>query len=378
MSAFFTAGATDGHARTGTLTFERNRSTFSVDTPAFMPVGTRATVKGLRQEDLEEIGYRLILANTYHLFLRPGGIVADLGGLHKFMSWPGALLTDSGGFQVFSLSDRVKFQENGVEFRSHIDGSRHLFTPESVIDFQLGLGSDIMMVLDDCPPGDADRTRIQESLARTHRWADRAASYFDEHAAKGRLDTSKSRLFGIVQGGISEEDRLLSLSHIQSLPFAGIAVGGLSVGEAFEDYARILALFAGRLDPARPRYVMGIGTVDYILEAVRSGFDIFDCVLPTRNARHGQLFTTQGRLLIRNSIHAKDPGPIDPECSCRVCARYSRAYLRHLFTAGEMLGPVLATHHNLHFFFVFMNQLRTAIERAEFDVFYRRWIGLSL
>lgn len=379
----FRETARSGHARSGILTLPSGKNDasgpvpLSIATPIFMPVGTRASVKALRQEDLEEIGYDLILSNTYHLFLRPGEIVSRVGGLKKFMAWGRGILTDSGGFQVYSLADRVKFQKDGVEFRSHIDGTAHLFTPESVIDFQLGLGSDVMMVLDDCPPADADAQRIRESMDRTHRWAGRALEYFERRRVAGFSHGRRPSLFGIVQGGIDEQLRLESLEVVQSFAFDGVAVGGLSVGETPEDFERILEFLGGRLDAARPRYLMGVGTVPYILEAVRAGFDMFDCVLPTRNARHGQVFTREGRLHLKNRSLADSNEPMDASCSCRVCRRYSRAYLRHLFMSGEMLGPVLATHHNLHFFKAFMDDLRTSIGQGIFAEFYARWKNLA-
>ncbi len=340
-----------------------------------MPVGTVGTVKGLYLEDLEEIGYKLILGNTYHLFLRPGHeLIERRGGLHRFMGgWNGAILTDSGGYQVFSLADRVKFHEDGVEFASHIDGSRHLFTPERVIDIQRALGSNIMMMLDDCPPGDGTPERVDAALARTHRWADRAVAYRRRLIDAGELDPERQRMFGIFQGALDQERRRLSLEYISGLDFDGVAIGGLSVGESREEMHAMLEFLGPQLDARRPRYLMGVGAVPDLLEAVRHGVDMFDCVLPTRNARNGQLFTSRGKVNVRNRVHAEDDGPPDPACGCRTCRRYSLAYLRHLFQAGEMLGPMLATFHNLYFLRSFMDDMRAAIIAGEFDRFYADW-----
>lgn len=379
MSDFFSVNAVDTHskARAGVLRFpSADGGVLEVETPAFMPVGTAGTVKGLWQEDLEEIGYGLILANTYHLFLRPGMTLSHFGGLKKFMSWNGALLTDSGGYQVFSLSERVSFLEEGVRFASHLDGSLHLFTPRSVVDFQTVIGSDIMMVLDDCPPGHALDGRIDESLDRTHRWAREAALYRKELVDSGRIAPTK-RLFGIIQGAIRRDRRIQSAGFIQSLPFDGIAIGGLSVGESREEMHEVLEWLSPELDPARPHYLMGVGTIPDFLEAVRCGVDMFDCVIPTRNGRNGQIFTSKGRVNLRNaSLAALETSP-DPECSCRVCRRYSLGYLRHLFMSREMLGAQMATYHNLHFFHDFMKQMRRAIHENRFMEFYSRWKKIS-
>ena len=374
---FFTQSSTDSSslARVCELSLPRKENEeILVQTPIFMPVGTRASVKGLRQEDLEEMGYRLILANTYHLTIRPGDdLIGRLGGVKKFMNWSGSLLTDSGGFQAFSLAEKVKFQESGIEFASHIDGARHMFTPGGVIDIQTRLGSDIMMVLDDCAPGGSDRKRLRLGLERTHRWAKESAEYFKRQVDAGLIDPNYQRLFGIIQGGTDAELRRESAEFIQSLPFAGIAVGGLSVGETRESFYETLAALGEHLDPARPRYLMGVGTIPDFLEAVRYGIDMFDCVLPTRNARNGQVFTEMGKLNLRNARYKELDEPVDPNCGCRVCQKYSLAYLRHLFTVGEMLGPQLATHHNLHFIFQFMSEMRKSIQENRFMEFYSRW-----
>jgi queuine tRNA-ribosyltransferase len=367
---FFQSECTDGEARVGRLHF----SGFSVETPCFMPVGTRASVKGLWQEDIEEIGYKLILANTYHLYLRPGSEDIRLqGGLARFMSWNGAILTDSGGYQMFSLADRMKLDDSGVDFKSHLDGSSHRFTPEVALSVQADLGSSIAMVLDDCPPGDADRSRVQAALDRTHRWAARSIDAWKRLGAEGRVHPETQRIFGIVQGGVFEDARAASLEAISTLPFDGIAIGGLSVGESREDFFRIVDFLSGRMDPARPRYLMGVGTIPDFLAAVQSGVDMFDCVLPTRNARNGQGLTHGGRVRIRQNRYRTDTGPLDAECSCRVCRRYSRAYLRHLFMSDEMLGPELMSYHNLAFYFRFFEEMRAAIREKKYRDFCRRW-----
>lgn len=339
-----------------------------------MPVGTRGSVKALWQEDLEELDYRLILANTYHLKMRPGDeLIEKLGGVKKFISWRRALLTDSGGFQAFSLAGRIKFLEEGIEFSSHLDGSLHLFTPRGVIDIQRRLGSDIMMVLDDCPPGDSDAGRLREALNRTHDWACESIEYYRRLVDTGAIDPDRQKLFGIIQGGVDPELRSESSETIQSLPFSGIAVGGLSVGETRESFYRTLDHLSGRLDRARPRYLMGVGTIPDILEAVRCGFDMFDCVLPTRNARNGQVFSNTGKVNLRNTKYGDREDPIDPLCDCRVCRRYSLAYLRHLFKSGEMLGPQMATYHNLYFLKNFLGRMAAAIRENRFKDFYQEW-----
>ncbi|TGN17639.1 tRNA guanosine(34) transglycosylase Tgt [Leptospira idonii] len=338
-----------------------------VNTPVFMPVGTRGSVKSLSSEDILELGYQLILGNTYHLYLKPGKEVLDhFGGLKKFMAYPNALLTDSGGFQVFSLSGLFKFEEDGVRFQSHIDGSHHKFTPESVIDMQRSIGSDIMMVLDDCAPYGSSVERLKQALDRTHRWAKQSVEYWQKNE-------NGQNLFCIVQGGVNEALRAESLHYLQSLPFPGIALGGLSVGEPREEYVRILESLAPSLDPARPRYLMGVGTVLDILEGVRNGIDMFDCVLPTRNARNGQVFTSKGKVNLRNESHRLSTGPIDPECSCKVCKTYSLGYIRHLHKVKELSAFSLSTYHNLYFMKQFMDSLRISIENQEFGTFYTHW-----
>lgn len=359
-----------GHARRGRLRFRPDGP--PVETPVFMPVGTRASVKAVDQADLSEIGFNLILGNTYHLHLRPGeDIIAEQGGLGPFMAWPGYILTDSGGFQVFSLAKLAKFHEDGVRFQSHIDGQRVFFTPENVLDIQGKLGSDIMMVLDDCPPWPASPKRVEESLRRTHAWAKRAADYYRKN-----FDPERVSCFGIIQGGLDRGLRRRSIEEICSLDFTSFALGGFSVGEPRPLFHEILADSAPLLPADRPRYLMGVGTVPDILAAVDSGVDMFDCVLPTRNARRGSVFTSEGKKNLRNAQFARSGEPLDKNCSCKVCRTYSLAYLRHLFQVGEILALHLATYHNLCFMHSFMSQLRAALEAGEWTSFQARWKNL--
>jgi queuine tRNA-ribosyltransferase len=332
----------------------------AVQTPFFMPVGTQATVKGLRNEALEELGAEIILCNTYHLYLRPGHeAVRKLGGLHKFMSWPRAILTDSGGFQVFSLSELRKVTEEGVRFRSHLDGSEHLLTPEKAAEIQLALGSDIAMVLDECIETPAPRGKAESAVKRTTEWAARARKYFlDQAKCNGEFAQWQ---FGIVQGATFADLRRESARQLLELDFPGYAVGGLAVGEphalTYEMTGETTALLPGD----RPRYLMGVGKPEQIADYVALGVDMMDCVLPTRAARHACLYTGEGRVLIKNARYAQDQRPPDPNCSCSVCRRYTRAYLRHLFAAGELTAAILATHHNVHFYLDLMRQIREAI-----------------
>lgn len=350
-------------ARTGEL--ELNG--ISIQTPVFMPVGTRAAIKALSLEDIEEIGYKLILANTYHLYLKPGvEVIENFHGLKKFMSYNKALLTDSGGFQVFSLSGLFKFMPSGVQFQSHIDGSKHEFTPDKVLDIQKAIGSDIAMVLDDCPPYGANKERLNASLERTHNWALQSIEY-------GKKNLPEQNIFGIVQGGTDIELRKNSLKYIQNLPFDGIALGGLSVGEPRDLFANVLEELAPLLDTDRPRYLMGVGTILDILEGVKNGIDMFDCVLPTRNARNGQVFTSKGKLNLKNEKYKYSENPIDLKCRCRTCTNYSLGYIRHLHNVGELLGYILSTYHNLHFYFKFMHDMSQSIENSCFDDFYNDW-----
>ena len=320
-----------------------------VETPAFMPVGTAATVKALTQEALETLDAKIILANTYHLYLRPGhALIRKLSGLHSFMSWRGAILTDSGGYQVFSLAGLRKITDDGVRFRSHLDGSEHLLTPEKAAEIQLALGSDIAMVLDECIETPAPRPVAEAALRRTTAWAQRARNYFLQHAQQdGRLPQWQ---FGIVQGATFADLRRESAHQLLALDFPGYAVGGLAVGEPHEVTCEIAAEVTALLPPGRPRYLMGVGRPEQLADYVALGIDMMDCVLPTRAARHACLYTSEGRVLIKNLRYAEDQRPIDSNCSCGVCRRYSRAYLRHLFAAGEMTAAILATHHNIHFY----------------------------
>ena len=348
---------TDSTARRGRLTTPHG----TVETPFFMPVGTQATVKGLRNEALEEIGAEIILANTYHLYLRPGHeLVRRLGGLHKFMSWDRPILTDSGGFQVFSLSELRKITDEGARFRSHIDGSEHLLTPEKAAEIQLALGSDIAMVLDECIETPAPRDKTESALERTTQWARRARSYFlEQQQCSGDL---KQWQFGIVQGATFADLRRESAHQLLEVDFPGYAVGGLAVGEPHEVTCEMTAEVTALLPRDHPRYLMGVGKPEQIGEYVALGIDMMDCVLPTRAARHACLYTSEGRVLIKNARYAEDQNPIDPQCKCSVCRRYTRAYLRHLFAAGEFTAAILATHHNVHFYLDIMRQIREAIE----------------
>jgi queuine tRNA-ribosyltransferase len=331
-----------------------------IETPVFMPVGTAATVKGLTQEALETLGAKIILANTYHLYLRPGhALIHKLGGLHKFMSWNGAILTDSGGYQVFSLAELRKITDEGVRFRSHLDGSEHLLTPEKAAEIQLALGSDIAMVLDECIETPAPRNIAEAALKRTTDWARRARQYFLQQAQQNGQPAQWQ--FGIVQGATFPDLRRESARQLLELDFPGYAVGGLAVGEPHETTCEMTAEVTALLPKERPRYLMGVGRPEQIADYVARGIDMMDCVLPTRAARHACLYTSEGRVLIKNARYIEDQRPIDPGCGCAVCQRYTRAYLRHLFAAGEITAAILATHHNVHFYLDIMRQIREAI-----------------
>jgi queuine tRNA-ribosyltransferase len=339
-----------------------------IETPVFMPVGTQATVKGVSQHDLEnELGAQIILANTYHLFLRPGHEpIRKLGGLHKFMAWPRAILTDSGGFQVFSLSDLRKITDQGVLFRSHLDGDAHLFTPESVVDVQLALGSDIMMVLDECLAYPASHEAANHAMLRTVRWAHAASQHFrraTEAAGAG------SALFPIVQGSMFADLRRACVAELLPLDAPGYAIGGLSVGEPRSLSLEMTEVTTPLLPKDRPRYVMGVGMPEELPEYVARGVDMMDCVLPSRNARNGCLFTSTGRVIIKQSRYKDDPAPVDPNCTCYTCLTYSRAYLRHLFQAGEILFATLATLHNLRHYLDRMRQIRQSILLGRFRAY---------
>jgi queuine tRNA-ribosyltransferase len=363
----------DVGARCGLLTLPHA----TVETPVFMPVGTQATVKAMTPGELREIGFGLILGNTYHLHLRPGEeLIARAGGLHRFSGWEGAMLTDSGGFQVFSLSGLRRIGADGVQFQSHIDGSKHEFTPESVMRIERDLGADIIMAFDECAPYPCTYDYAVEAMERTHRWAERClAAYegFERRAAGGWAQA----LFGIVQGGVHRELREQSARFLVGLDLPGYAVGGLAVGEAPEQRNESIAWTTALLPLDKPRYLMGVGTPIDILDAVERGIDMFDCVLPTRNARNAQVFTSAGVLNLRNAKFAEDFGPIDAACDCSVCARHSRAYIKHLFKANEILGPRLTTYHNLYFYHRLMADIRAAIRASRFrefrDEFTRRY-----
>jgi queuine tRNA-ribosyltransferase len=333
----------------------------AVETPCFMPVGTQATVKGLRHEALEELGAEILLSNTYHLYLRPGHeAVERLGGLHRFMSWPHAILTDSGGFQVFSLAGLRKVSDEGVRFRSHLDGSEHMLTPEKAGEIQLALGSDIAMVLDECIETPAPRDKAEAAVARTTAWAARARKYFLEQAS--RNGEVLQWQFGIVQGATFADLRRASAEQLLQLDFPGYAVGGLAVGEPHALTCAMTGEVTALLPGDRPRYLMGVGKPEQIADYVSLGIDMMDCVLPTRAARHACLYTSEGRVLIKNARYTRDQRPPDRSCSCSVCRRYTRAYLRHLFASGELTAAILATHHNVHFYLDLMRQIREAIE----------------
>jgi queuine tRNA-ribosyltransferase len=328
-----------------------------IETPVFMPVGTAATVKGLTQQALESLGVQILLANTYHLYLRPGHeLIREMGGLHEFMSWVRPILTDSGGYQVFSQSDLRRVADDGVTFRSHLDGSEHFLSPERAMEIEIALGGDIIMVLDECIEAAADATRAREAASRTFEWARRSRQYFARHS-----DPARQMLFGIVQGGTHAELRRANADQLMELDLPGYAIGGLAVGEPHSVTCDMTAEVASRLPAGRPRYLMGVGKPEQLADYVCLGVDMMDCVLPTRNARNGCLFTSQGRLLIKNARYASDPRPIDESCRCAVCRRYSRAYLRHLFLSNEILAAILNTHHNLHFYLDIMCKIREAI-----------------
>ncbi|MGA9115451.1 MAG: tRNA guanosine(34) transglycosylase Tgt [Bacteroidota bacterium] len=351
----FSVIRTDGEARAGILSTTRG----DVPTPAFMPVGTQGTVKTLGPRELREAGARLILCNTYHLYLRPGTpVIERAGGLHRFIRWEGPLLTDSGGYQVFSLPGLRRVEEEGVSFRSHHDGSLHGFTPEKVVDIQRGLGSDVMMVLDECPPYPSAREVVHASVGLTLRWAERSLGRRNRTRP---LHGREQALFGIVQGGVFPDLRRSCARELRSLGFDGYAIGGLSVGEPAPLMYRMVEEATGELPSGLPRYLMGVGTPANILECIGRGVDLFDCVLPTRNGRNGMLFTRNGTLNLRNARFSMDLAPPDEACSCYTCRHFSRAYLRHLFRAGEVLGLQLATLHNLSYYELLVSGARQAI-----------------
>jgi queuine tRNA-ribosyltransferase len=363
----FTLTHTDGAARRGLLRTARG----PIETPVFMPVGTQGAVKALTPGHLEDVGAEVILGNTYHLMLRPGDqLIARRGGLHKFIGWNKPILTDSGGYQVFSLAQRRKISEHGVEFRSHIDGSSHLLTPESAVDIQLNLSSDIAMVLDECPALPSPPEAIEKSLELSARWARRCRDRYT--AIENGPDPSQVQ-FGIVQGGVYPELRAKSVELTVSIGFEGYAIGGLSVGEPTETMYSIVEHTAPLLPAGQPRYLMGVGTPADLVECVARGIDMFDCVMPTRNARNGQLFTSEGTLNIKNAQFSEDDRPADPQCSCYTCRTFSRAYLNHLFRAGEMTAATLNTLHNLSFYLDTMRRIREAISFGRFEDFRQKF-----
>ena len=355
--------ATDGAARRGRLTTAHGL----VDTPVFMPVGTQATVKALTPEDLEAAGARIVLGNTYHLFLRPGHeLIRALGGLHRFMGWPGAILTDSGGFQVWSLAKLRKITDDGVEFRAPLDGATRFLSPELAIEIQQALGADIAMVLDECLPYPATRETTERSLARTLGWAERCRQ------AHAKSEDGQA-LFGIVQGGSDDELRARATAATVALGFDGYAIGGMAVGEPKPRMYALTELVARALPPDRPRYLMGVGKPEDLVESVARGVDMFDCVLPTRNARNGQAFTSTGTVTIKQAQWTRDPAPLDADCACYTCRHFSRAYLRHLFVAEELLAYRLLTLHNVHFYLGLMAAMREAIVARAFEAFRARF-----
>lgn len=341
-----------------------------IETPVFMPVGTQGTVKALTQEMLEQLDARIILGNTYHLFLRPGlETMLALGGLHKFNAWPRSILTDSGGFQVFSLSDIRKLKEEGVEFRSHLDGSKQFLSPEISMRMQHALGSDIVMCFDECTPYPSTHEQVRQSLELTSRWAARSRAEFDRLKNTPESTGQAMSLFGIVQGGVFQDLRRQSLDELVEIGFEGYAIGGLSVGEEKSLMYDTTEFIAPQMPIDKPRYLMGVGTPEDLIESVARGVDMFDCVMPTRNARNGQVFTAVGRLNIKNARYMRDEQPLDVECECAVCRRYSRAYVRHLYQAGEILASILCSYHNLAFFLDTMQRVRQAIELNGFAQF---------
>jgi queuine tRNA-ribosyltransferase len=359
----------DGAARRGVL----HTAHGDVQTPAFMPVGTSATVKALTSEDLDSIGAEIILGNTYHLYLRPGTeVIRQVGGLAKFNGWNKPTLTDSGGFQVFSLRDISQISDEGVEFQSHHDGSRHLFTPEKVMQIQHDIGADIIMAFDQCVPFPADHELAEVGVHRTFRWAKRC---LDAHQQLADANGRKIDLFGIVQGSVYKDLRTISAEQIVSLDLPGNAIGGLSVGESKSEMENMLGHTIEFLPHEKPRYLMGVGYPEDLLMAVSYGVDMFDCVLPTRNARTGNVFTSEGQIVYRNAEYANDERPLDPNCSCHVCRRYSRAYIRHLYNQREITGMVLATYHNSYFFQDLMRNIRQAITEHRFDSYRREFFS---
>ncbi len=361
MSISFSISNTDGLARRGTMTFHRlNGEKLEVQTPIFMPCGTYGTVKGLTSEQLENLGTQILLGNTYHLMQRPGQEVIDsFKGLHKFMNWSRPILTDSGGFQVFSLGKNVVVNEEGVTFRSTINGDKIFVSPEISMEMQLSLNSDVVMCFDECTPYGKSKEETNESMLRSMRWA---------HRSKQAFEGNPNAIFGIIQGGMHEDLRLASLSQLTEIGFDGYAIGGLSVGEPKQEMRRIIQRVAPMMPDDKPRYLMGVGTPEDLIESVAKGIDMLDCVMPTRNARNGHLFTSAGVLRLRNSANKRDDRPIDPNCACYTCSNYSRSYLHHLDKCGELLGATLNSIHNLHYYLSLMADLRESIEKNSLKI----------
>jgi queuine tRNA-ribosyltransferase len=384
----FKITTTDNNARLGQITTQRG----IIHTPAFLPVGTNATVKAMSPDEMKELGAEILLSNTYHLYLRPGHeIIREVGGLHSFMKWAGPILTDSGGFQVFSLAPLRKIRDNGVEFRSHINGALHFLTPERAMEIQGALGSDIAMVFDECTPYPASKEYVRNSLKLTTAWARRCKDARDnppsppfekgggkfnpplEKGEEGGFSNRQQALFGIVQGGVFKDLRKQSAEELLGIGFDGYALGGLSVGEPKALMYEMVHFATPLLPRERPRYLMGIGDLMDVLEAVSAGIDMFDCVIPTRNARNGTLFTSKGRISIKREEFKTDSGPLDPECGCYTCRNFSRAYLRHMFMSREILSMRLNTIHNLHFYLEFFRKMREAIRDNSFITFRNMW-----
>jgi queuine tRNA-ribosyltransferase len=358
-------------ARCGILKTEHGQ----IETPVFMPVGTHGAVKTLSPSELSENGVQIILANTYHLYLRPGDhLLAEFGGLHEFMGWKGPILTDSGGFQVFSLSELRKIDEKGVTFQSHLDGTKHYFTPEKTIDIQNNIGSDIMMVLDECIPYPCTYDYAKKSMDLTVQWATQSSKYWQDNSPR---DGTQQALFGIVQGGVYHDLREACIEKLTLLDFPGYAIGGLAVGEADQERNQVINLCTNLLPVEKPRYLMGVGLPEDILESIHLGVDMFDCVIPTRNARNGTVFTSNGKLIIKSARCKSEHIPIDKDCSCYTCKNFSRAYIRHLFNCNEMLGLRLATLHNIHFYMWLVSEARKQILEETFvawkDQILKRW-----
>ena len=366
MKFTITANDRNSKARAGELTTVHSK----VKTPVFMPVATRGAVRAMTRDELQSIGFDIILANTYHIYLRPGtGVIEAAGGMHNFMNYGGSLLTDSGGFQVFSLSSLCKLHEDGAEFNSHIDGSRHFFTPEKVLDIQRAIGSDIMMMLDQCTDYPIEKDKARIAMERTISWAKRSALYYNE-----TFDKERQACFAIIQGSVYPDLRRECAERLASLDMPGYAIGGLSVGEPVELYREITAEVVQQMPVDKPRYMMGVGSPLEILFAIRHGVDMFDCVMPTRIARNGTLYTSEGRINIKGARYEKDFTPLDPACNCHVCKNFTKAYLRHIYKAGEISALVYNTYHNLYFMKNFMDGIRASIVEGTFVQTEKKWM----